>query len=102
MGNRSTCGKLCLKFLTGVVVRVRHQEHFQRLLVPLVALVTDLKALFPGAAVGVIKRQQVVNIQQLRNKKKTFPMTSDTSHTRSYCPLVTLQNSCKNTTNIVI
>lgn len=42
-----------------------NQENFQWLLIPLVSLVTDLKALFPCTAVGVVKGQEVINIQQL-------------------------------------
>jgi len=56
-------------FLTGVVVRVRDQDQLQRLLVPLVAVVTDLKSLFPDAAVvGVVEGQQVIDVQQLGHK----------------------------------
>lgn len=51
--------------LTGVVVGMWDKEKLQRLLVPLIATVTDLKPLFPDAAVRVVKRQEVVNIQQL-------------------------------------
>lgn len=42
-----------------------NQEELQRLLRPLVALVSDLKALLPGTAIGVIEGQEVINIQQL-------------------------------------
>ena len=56
-------------FLTWVVVRVRNQKKFQRLLVPLVTMVTDLKTLFPGAAIRIVKREEVVNVQQLKHRQ---------------------------------
>jgi len=59
---------------TGVVVRVWNQEQLQWLLRPLVATVTDLKALLPGAAIRVVEAQEVVNIQQLRNKRSFKPL----------------------------
>lgn len=45
---------------------MRNQNQLQRLLVPLVTMVTDVKALLPGAAVRVVKGQKVVDVQQLK------------------------------------
>lgn len=58
---------------------MRNQEELQRLLRPLVTPVSDVKALLPGAAVGVVEGQEVVNIQQLMeqqtNRKQSLIFT---------------------------
>lgn len=71
-----------------------NQEELQRLLRPLVALVSDLKALLPGTAIGVIEGQEVINIQQLMEEglslklyfyvNKNFEYVNKDLHTFSF------------------
>lgn len=59
-----------------------NQEKLQRLLVPLVAAVPDLKPLFPGTAVGVVEGQQVINVQQLKHRKYSVVVNTHHKSTR--------------------
>lgn len=49
---------------------MRHENKFQRMFVPLVSLIMDLKPLFPGPAIGVIKRKDVIKIEHLKTIQK--------------------------------
>lgn len=51
--------------LTWIVVGVGDNKHLKRLPVPLVGLVGNVKALFPHAAVRVVKLEDGVHIQHL-------------------------------------
>lgn len=52
--------------LTRIIVGMGDHKHLQRLIVPLVRVVSNVEALFPYAAVRVVKLEKGVHIQHLK------------------------------------
>lgn len=52
--------------LTRIIVGVGNHKHLQRLIVPLIGFISNVKALFPNATIGVVKLQEGIHIQHLK------------------------------------
>ncbi len=56
--------------LTWIIVGMGDNKHFQRLIVPLIRVIGNVKALFPYAPIRVVKLEEGVHVQHLKLKMK--------------------------------